>query len=60
MANIPVDLPVGTGQRVKTTQYQNTDGLRGLLATPSKNDSGYIGLQAHPGGRVAFRHIQIV
>ncbi len=50
---------IGTGARVQTTTYQNTDPLRGLLAGPSNKESGYIGLQAYPNSRVGFRFIEI-
>jgi hypothetical protein len=41
-----------TGERVRTTTLQNTDGERGR--TP-----GFIGVQAYSGNVVIWRHIRI-
>jgi hypothetical protein len=39
------------------SQFQNPDANRGLPSAP--NAPSFIGLQAYPGSRVAFRHIRI-
>jgi hypothetical protein len=46
------------GAKTRTSAFTNTDGLRGV---PKSTDpkSGYIGLQAYGGRRVAFRNIQV-
>jgi hypothetical protein len=44
--------------KVQTTSYANADAVRGL-ASGAGVDSGYIGLQAHNDGRVAFRAVQV-
>jgi hypothetical protein len=44
--------------KVRTTHFVNGDALRGVSAAGGA-DSGYVGVQAHFDGRVAFRHIQI-
>ncbi len=54
-----VDLQnLASGQRVRTTTYQNTDKLRGL-ATVAGQPAGYVGIQSYPGQVVAYRHIRI-
>jgi choline dehydrogenase-like flavoprotein len=42
----------------ETASFTNTDAARGL---PASSDplSGFVGLQAHPGGRVSFRAVRI-
>lgn len=46
------------GPKTQTSTFTNTDAVRGVPASASST-SGYIGLQAHGGSRVAFRNIQI-
>jgi Domain of Unknown Function (DUF1080)/GMC oxidoreductase len=42
-----------TGERKRTTMFQNTDVERG-------NAPGFIGVQAYPGNTVTWRHIRIM
>ncbi len=44
--------------KVQTTSFANPEAFRGVAAGPGQ-DSGYIGVQAHNDGRVAFRQIQV-
>ena len=44
--------------KVQTTSFTNTDAPRGVSSAGGA-DSGYVGIQAHFDGRVAFRRIQI-
>ena len=47
-----------TGERVRTTRFVNADAARGVPAATDPG-SGFVGLQAYGGARVAFRRVQI-
>lgn len=54
-----VDLTnLDTNQKTRTTEFENTDALRGVAAENGQ-PAGYIGLQSYPFSQVAFRRIQI-
>jgi hypothetical protein len=47
-----------TAERLRTTRFVNGDSPRGVPASADA-ESGYVGVQAYGGVRVAFRRIQI-
>jgi choline dehydrogenase-like flavoprotein len=56
--NYEVRLGPEGAPKTQTSKFTNGDLLRGVPASTDPK-SGYIGLQAYSGQRVAFRHIQV-